>query len=247
MKKTAAKTFLSLTFFLFIVPSPYPVVFADDGKKVIGEVLGIPLTSEHISISSHDDLRYNLDEFVIKPLFKKYYDQHARELEPTAMEITDFLLFCKKEHEKEIMERKAEIDLRIKEISRQLQENEPTDKEQEDLLAEIYFLNAELEPPGYDYAMFVVPYWKIQNHLYAHFGGGRILRSERGYEAYDAMLKWLEDQEKKGNFVIHDKAIRKELYRHWKDEEHGKKLITDKKLIDTQFIHPQWLSNLLIK
>ena len=35
--------------------------------------------------------------------------------------------------------------------------------------------------------MLLLPHWKLQRHLFDHYGGGRLLWQQRGIEAFDAM------------------------------------------------------------
>lgn len=215
---------------------------AVNGTDPIAIVLGKPLQKEQFNLSSPDDLQYDLQELIITPLFKKYYEQHKKEMEPTSLEITDFLLYSRKQHEAKIAAKKQEIIARIEKITSKLQAEEKNTKENydQDLLAELFYLKTELEPPGYNYAMFIVPFWKIQVYIYNTFGKGRILIQDRGYEAFDAMLNWLLDQEKQGNFTIKDAELHRQLYSYWKDRNHGDKVISDKKIIDKEFLHPPW-------
>jgi hypothetical protein len=89
------------------------------------------------------------------------------------------------------------------------------------------------------FAIFMLGKWKFERHLYDHFGGGRILWQQPGLEAYDANRRWLEDEERKGNFKFADPELREEFYRYWKTSP-SFLLIEDEAEIHLEFLEPEW-------
>ncbi len=82
--------------------------------------------------------------------------------------------------------------------------------------------------------------WKLQRHFYDHFGGGRVLWQQAGYEAFDAYRRWLESEERQGNFKINDPKMRQVFYRYWQ-QSHAPFLFSDAEQIRSQFLEPDWV------
>ena len=59
-------------------------------------------------------------------------------------------------------------------------------------------------------------------------------------EAFDAMHKWLQDREKRGEFRIADPKLRASFYEYWATMDHGAFLTEDKERIRTEFLEPEW-------
>lgn len=209
-------------------------------KDMVGTVLGKPVYRQEITATDPYDVHYELQDIFVQPVLRMYYNQNKKSLEPTSKEITRFLLYCKKQHDKDLNDRKTEIIDKIVAITDKLKVSDSSTNDSKELVAELYYLKTELEPPGYDYAMFVLPYWKLQVHLYQNFGGGRILWQERGYEAFDAMLAWLEKHEQNGDFSLSDNKTRQALYYYWKKRDHGRHIIEDAGKIKREFLEPEW-------
>jgi hypothetical protein len=115
-------------------------------------------------------------------------------------------------------------------------------KERQELEIERDIVNMDLKPPGRDFAMFVIPHWKLQFHFYKQYGGGRLLWQQRGVEAFDAMHKWLIQQEKNGLFKISDPKMREAFYSYWTSMDHGPFFIEDKARIENEFLTPEWMT-----
>ena len=62
--------------------------------------------------------------------------------------------------------------------------------------------------------------WKFYGHLYRKYGRGRILFQQFGIEPFDALKKWLAEQEKKRFFIIYDDEARKIFWDYWV-RDHG--------------------------
>jgi hypothetical protein len=82
--------------------------------------------------------------------------------------------------------------------------------------------------------------WKLQRHFYDHFGGGRVLWQQAGYEAFDAFRRRLESEEQKGDFKITDPKLRQAFYRNW-HLSHTPFLIVDPNRIRAEFLEPDWV------
>lgn len=209
--------------------------------EIIGEVLGKPIFRNQLTSTDRYDIHYELQTLFVEPVLYEYFKKHHKDLKPTSAEVSEFLVFQSKQHESDLKGKKKEMLKRIKTISAELKKKPEHNQLEEDLVAELYYLRTELQPPGYDYAMFVLPHWKMQLHLYNNFGKGRILWQQRGYEAFDAMHQWLKEHEKAGDFKLFDAKTRQALYHHWTTMDHGAYLIDDPAIIQTEFIEPDWL------
>jgi hypothetical protein len=89
-------------------------------------------------------------------------------------------------------------------------------------------------------AAFLYGNWKLQRHFYDHFGGGRVLWQQAGYEAFDAYRRWLETEERQGHFKITDPKLRQAFYRYWR-QSNSPYLIKDADRIRAEFLEPDWV------
>jgi len=85
----------------------------------------------------------------------------------------------------------------------------------------------------------MIEYWKLNIALYEKHGGGRILWQQAGFEAFDAMRNFLEEQQKQGRFEIFDPALQETLNNYWTEQGHKSFLKDDPKTI-AEFLHPVW-------
>lgn len=81
--------------------------------------------------------------------------------------------------------------------------------------------------------------WKLQTKLYENFGGGRILWQQAGYEAFDAMHNFIEEQQKQGRFEIYDPQLKESLANYWTEPGHSGFLKNDPETVK-EFLHPDW-------
>jgi len=88
-------------------------------------------------------------------------------------------------------------------------------------------------------AVILLSRWNFERDLYDKYGGGRILRGETGYEAFDATRRWLEAEEQKGNFKITDPKLREAFYSYWTQPLHSY-LVDDVAMIRKKFLEPEW-------
>jgi hypothetical protein len=106
-------------------------------------------------------------------------------------------------------------------------------------------LARQLQPPGREYAEWLLGSWKFQRHLYLNYGGGRILWQQSGLEAFDATHHWLMQQEQAGRFRIADDDLRTAFYAYWTTLDHGAFLIDDQARIEQEFLYPEWAQEIL--
>ena len=81
--------------------------------------------------------------------------------------------------------------------------------------------------------------WKLNIKLYEQFGGGRVLWQQAGFEAFDAMKKFLEEQKKQGRFEIYDPKLQESMDNYWTEPGHSGFLKDDPDTIK-EFLHPEW-------
>ena len=211
-------------------------------QETIGMVLGEPVYRDQLADLAEDDLHSEIYSLFVTPVLEKYLDENQKELEPTNTDINRFLVYYQKQHEKELRGKKQKMAKKMESIMAELNTDSISQTRKEELIGELFFLKTELEPPGIDYAMFVLPHWKLHNHFYNRYGGGRILWQQRGVEAFDAHYKWIKEQESSGVFVFLDTNLQNKFYHYWVAQDHGTNLISDKKRITKEFLKPEWLS-----
>lgn len=211
-------------------------------QEIIGKVLGEPVYREQIEGYIGDDLQIELYILFIDPVMEKYVAENRAETDPTNAEINQFMAFYLKQHNKELKGKKKEMAIKMQSIMAELSTGTISQTRKEELVGELFYLKSELEPPGVDYAMFVLPHWKRHRHLYKKYGGGRLLWQQRGIEAFDAHLKWMKEQEASGLFSFNDPVLQAKLYHYWQAKDHGPQLISDPKKIKSEFLEPEWLS-----
>jgi hypothetical protein len=127
----------------------------------------------------------------------------------------------------------------LKEINARLAKPEVSILERIVLLAMKSMCQRDLAHPYRMFAAFAFTNWKMQRHFYDRFGGGRVLWQQAGLEAFDAYRRWLESEERKGNFKITDPKLRQAFYRYWK-LSHDPFMITDPEEIRRGFLKPEW-------
>lgn len=203
----------------------------DDKREPIGDVLGKPLY--------RDEIRSGFSR-VYMALMQDYRQAHAAEIAPTEAEIEFAAAYFDKEHEKRIEGEAAEMREQLQAIEQQLQNDGLPEEERGKLEVQRRSLQGRLNPPGRLFAQFMLDHWKLQRHLYDHFGGGRILFQQAGLEAFDATRNWLEAEEKLGKFKIADPELRKSFYEYWTTHNHGAFLMDDPERIRETFLEPPW-------
>jgi hypothetical protein len=211
-------------------------------REQIGEVLGKPVFRDEI----HKD---NLHSVFIGPVMEKYQAAHRAAITPTIDEIKFASQYFDNEHRKRIDAEGGEVKFRekMKALEERLAHMDLTEDEERKLELDHQVLRIQLKPPSNDhFAQWMLGNWKLQKHLYAEFGGGRILWQQGGLEAFDAMRTCLESVEKKGEFKITDAELRAKLYEYW-TRSHGAFLTDDKEQIRTTFLEPEWIAPVAAK
>lgn len=210
-------------------------------KEQIGEVLGQPAYRDAIRTGKEISVRDELHRLFTMPVLEKYREQHKAEIEPTEAEITAVAAWFDQKHRERIQDEEPKLREKLKSVEEQLKRGNLPKEQQQKLEIERLTLQAQLNPPGRMFAMFVLHSWKFQKHLYDQYGGGRILWQQAGMEAFDATRTWLETQEKQGQFKITDPKLRTLFYEYWTTQNHGAFLTSDKERIRTEFLEPEWL------
>jgi hypothetical protein len=134
----------------------------------------------------------------------------------------------------------AALEQKLRQIEQRLRELPEGSEERVALSIAKSNVETELRPRGRMMAERLLPAWKLQRHLYDHFGGGRILWQQFGVEAFDATRKWVENEERNGRLKFHDPHVRDAVYLYW-TVSHGAFLTDDPKRIDEEFLNPRWM------
>ena len=209
-------------------------------REPIGEVLGKPVYRDEIRTDKDARLRSELHRLFSAPVLAKYRQDHQGEIEPTKEELEAATAVFQKQHRERIKDKEAGLRAQLQEVEQQLARGGLTPEARKKLEVEKQVLQAQLKPPGRDFAVFMLGNWKFQRQLYDRYGGGRILWQQAGLEAFDAMRTWLEAQEKKGEFKITDPKLRTVFYEYWMTHKHGSFLIDDPERIKSEFLEPEW-------
>lgn len=177
----------------------------------------------------------------VAPLVKKFVDENREKLEPTADELS-----AQTAEFKAMSQKSAEQDrARIAEIDQKLAALAPADKEQRERLSrKKKFLESIHVPALSDemeerLARGLISAWKTQIGLYEKYGGGRILWQQSGYEAFDALRRLVEEQQKLGNLKISDPEMQQKLMGYWDDPGHSNFLRKDPETVQA-FLKPSW-------
>lgn len=211
-------------------------------REQIGQVLGKPVYRDEIRTGKNLLLRNELHRLFTMPVMKKYRDAHKGEIQPTENEISAATVYFDAKHCERIKKKEAKLRTQLAEIEQELARRDLTEEDRKELRIDKRSLQAQLNPPGRFFALFVLNNWKFQKHLYDHHGGGRILWQQAGLEAFDANRKWLETREKQGDFSITAPELRSTFYEYWRMMNHGPFLTDDKERIRREFLEPEWLS-----
>jgi hypothetical protein len=189
------------------------------GAEQIGEVLGKPVYRHEIRTTGNVQLRGELHRLFTLPVMEQYRRAHRAETEPTEEEITAATAWFDKKHRERIKEKEAELRMELEAVDKKLAVAGLAEEERRKLEIERRTLQAQLAPPGRFFAEFVLASWKFQRHLYDRYGGGRVLWQQAGLEAFDAMHRWLLDEEKQGQVQDHRSRAAVGLLRLLDDDE----------------------------
>ncbi|MCA9137957.1 MAG: TIGR03067 domain-containing protein [Planctomycetales bacterium] len=210
-------------------------------REKIGEVLGRSVYRDQIRTGGDASLSSELSRLFLAQLLNDFRAAHSAELTPTDAEIDFADTYMKAEHQKRIKGQEAELRRQINSLERQLQDAELPDAARRKLEVQRLALRGQLEPPDRSVARYMLGHQKFQRYLYDNFGGGGILFQQAGVEAFDAMRRWIETQEREGKFKVTDPQLRETLYEYWTTQDHGPFLTDDKEQERLQyFLNPPW-------
>lgn len=140
----------------------------------------------------------------------------------------------------------AELKKRLEKIQQRMKEADVPAKERTELEMEDSLVKFALHPfageESHTASKSMLLHLKLQSHLYKRYGGGRLLWQQFGTEAFDAMHKWLEEQEKQKKFQISVPKLHAIFYSYWRTMNHGAFLSNPKvgsEELD-EFLNPSW-------
>ncbi len=194
--------------------------------RLIGEVLGQNLHLDQKALADQNQLPGVLRYLIVPKLEENYRKLHP-EIEPSVAEI-DVIHARFKAGEADA---KFVFQEALDEVEKQLKNTNPNSDEFKELQAQQQGIKRKLElGDSRPIATTLARARKFQQHLYAHFGGGRAFETNQGIvEAFDAQKKWVEDQERLGAFQIADPSVRESFYKHWAagPRQKGERLVED--------------------
>ena len=221
-----------------------PPFAAEQKREKIGEALGNPIYRDQID--ERGDLYAQFLNLFIMPFQKKYLEAHKDKLEVRDWEVDYVARYFEKKYNEDLKKKDpgllrhlADTRQQLKEVQKKLTNKNLPAGDREGLEREKNFLETALKPPGKDFAKYLLSSWKFYRLIYDDFGGGRVIAEQGGPVPFDAMLKWLKQHEKQGDFSITDPKLHEAFYRYWKDNEKSRNFL-DKKLIQSEFLHPPW-------
>ncbi len=221
-----------------------PLFAAEKERERIGEALGKPVFRDQLDESR--DLYGQLHNLFRTPFQKKCLEAHKKELEVKDWEIEYVVRYFGKKHNEDLKNKDSELNQRlaltrkqVTQIEVKLSSKDLPAAEREELEMEKSFWETMLKPPGKDFAKFLLSGWKYYRFLYDNYGGGRVIWEQEGLVAFDAMLKWLQVHEKRGDFKITDPMLHEVFYSYWKNNENSP-FFLDQQRIQSEFLHPAW-------
>ena len=203
-------------------------------REQVGEVLGRPVYRDEVDGDKLGKL--------LASVIEQYAAAHRAEITPTEEEIRYATEFFDRQHRERLAAEGRDVELReqLKSLDARIAQADLSADERRQLEGKRNGLQLQLDPPGRMFATFMLNGWKLQKHLYDHFGGGRILWQQGGVEAFDAMRTFLETQEQQGRFKITDPQSRAKVYEYW-NRDHGAFLTADQERIRSEFLEPAWI------
>lgn len=223
-------------------------------QKVIAEVLGQKITQADQS---------QLQELIIKPLFDKYVKDKG--LEPTEVELETFVkhsddrdrerLAKDEKQKKELLaelttktlsdDQRAQKKKHLEVVEWLISYDEKRKKEEaafndhatDEQIKERRNLRHQSKLKG---ARLFVQNWKLFQSLYQNYGG-RIAGDKFGPVPIDALMSFVKEEKKKGNFAIFDPELEKAF---WEKLSYNSKslerLVFDKETGDRYMSQPWW-------
>lgn len=229
------------TFLAVLLCCPFSTSAQEPSREKIGEVLGMPVYRDQLSAAQGDAQTLELHNLFSRPVMQQYRATRNDELQPAQHEISIAAAHFDGWHADRVKGLAPLLEARRKKIAELLGKPDTSAEQRRELRSEREGIDARLEPPGQEFARWMVTNWKLQHHIYRTYGGGRVLWQKAGLEAFDAMREWLEQREKAGDFTILDPALRERLYAYWTSVDHGDSLSNDARFIEHEFLDPYWL------
>lgn len=234
----------SILIFIIAVALATPICASGNEREKIGEALGQSIYRDQLDESR--DLYGQLHKLFRMPFQKKWIEVNKKELEVNDWDIEYAVKYFEKQYNEELKDKDSEVNQRIAlvkkevaEIETQLSNKDLPSAERENLQMKKNFWQGMLTPPGKDFAKRLLSGWKYDRFLYDHYGGGRVIWEQQGLVAFDAMLRWLQFHETRGDFKITDPKLHNAFYSYWKDNENSPFFLDEQK-IQKEFLHPPW-------
>ncbi len=156
--------------------------------------------------------RTRLSKRICEPLIERYVQHHR--LEPTPDELrtaADAFHRKMKATHQDHLERRQDVE-------RRLSSEELSPEEKDRLERQLDTLNSiiEMDQPKIadGLARMMVGPWKLNKSLHEKYGG-TVIWQQAGVEAVGAMRTWLEEQQKSGDFDIHDPPLRRAFWEYY--------------------------------
>lgn len=218
---------------------------SQDDRVPIGEVLGAPIYRDQIRSSNEPDdsglrLHGELHRLFTAPVMQQYRDAHQADLTPSKQELATAAAYFDREHQKRMRDRAPELRKQLADLDKQLLKADLQGQERQLIENKRLSLQMRLDPPGEMMAPFMLNRGRLQRHLYETYGGGRVLFQQGGLEAFDAMHRWLEAQERQGKFTITDPELHEAFYAYWTTHNHGAFLTDDEERVRF-LLDPPWI------
>ena len=210
-------------------------------REQIGAVLGQPVYRDQLSAKEGVALSNELHDLFSQPVMQQYRAAHRAEIQPTQREVSTATAHFDGWHTERLKAQAQPLKDRRAEIEQVLTKPGLAVEKKQQLEDERQAIDIQLRPPGRRFAGWMVANWKLQRHLYKHYGGGRVLWQQAGLEAFDAMQAWLKQREKEGDFTISDPDLHEHFYAYWTTVDHGPSLSDDPSFIEQEFLNPYWL------
>lgn len=208
-------------------------------REPIGQVLGRPVFRDQIEGD-------RLQEVFLNPIMERYFKEHEAEVKPTASETRAMREFSRRRHEVQMAKEGPRLRAELARVESELaalgrkKTLTPAEQERRDRLESLKVARqCDLRPDDGQVGLILLRGWKFNRHLYETYGGGRVLWQQTGVEAFDAMRRFLEEQERRGAFVITDPEVRARLFAYWTKDQPG--LESSPERIRKLLLAPEWL------
>ena len=197
--------------------------YGNPGDPVVAEVLGIQIRTKN---------PIEMQSVINKNLFQKYALQNK--IEASQKDIDLYITRM----DQSMLEDRKKKDTRRVQIQQQLKTGSLSEEQEKQLQSELTTLeklhqfdlqedNEKKQDPKATHkamqpiAKAIIEQWMINKALYKQYGG-RIIAQQMGPEALDAIHKYLQEQQKKGQFKIIDKHFETVFWEYFtSDKKHS--------------------------